>query len=1080
MMRRVRSRKRCAPTGGALPAPKSAASRRLQHAALTAASAFLVFSAAPSPAAGQESERAAASVNDASGAFRRFSIDRQPLHDAVVNFARQANVQVAWQAEDFKGLEAGPVHGEMTAEDALAKLLEPLGAAYVFTSGAVVAIRPRGPQDVISITEGDPAAAPAPAFAPQPYRLPDRDEITVTGTRLQPLAQDSRFVPEPALSTSDVRRSGYNDFLNAIADLPTVNAPTTPENTQTSNPSSGQSFIELRGLGANRTLILLDGRRTVSNSYTSNRVDLNTIPLDLVERVEFVKGGASAVHGADAIAGAVNIIFDNDFEGLRLRTRGGLSQQGGGEEIGASIAYGTSLNDGRGHLTLYGGVDYEGAIRATERDFATISAEFEPEDNLLTVPDFSGFLPGGRFPRPGPDFFFDETGLRDDYTRAENGFAFRPFTTLSIPQERYYASALFRHAVAPRIELFSTTHWSFLDTESTRAPETISDTEIDFLIPLDNPFIPDAIREDALSRGAEGVAYRRRLVELGNRATEAQRATLRHWTGLRGGGDAYRWEITAGYNRHRQDQSRLGLIVAQNFIDALTVEADPGDAGAFRCASADARARGCVPLNIFGLDTITPQAADFIRHPDEADAVVQQYTLSGVASGRLARLPAGPLDAAFGVELRRDSLRLETDPVNAANASTATQITPFSGDQNAFDVFSEIRLPLLSERPLIQSLSVHGAVRLTFINQGPDKLGTSYNVNAAWRPTEALKFDVGYSQSIREPDLTERFSPPRGDTDSFSDPCDGVSAGDDSVAALNCLDNPDVADAIAQDGAFEQIGSVISGPNAGNRELTFETGRTFSARFSAAPDLPGRPKLIVEYFDIRIDNAIEAFSSTEIANQCYLRSDAGRIRFCELVTRDENGQVAEIINQQLNLIRLESAGVESELSLAWPFTYSGVDGGVDLTARWSRLLKLEESFASPLNGGVLDNDLGEPGGARNTAQFLLNGDWGDISARWRSQYFSPTIDSDSRIAVFAEAGVADPLFFNIPASWRHDLYMEWRPLPEKLALFAGVNNLFNDTGPFFPSGTFQGGSDNHISEFDVVGRFFFAGIEKTF
>ena len=449
-------------------------------------------------------------------------------------------------------------------------------------------------------------------------------------------------------------------------------------------------------------------------------------------------------------------------------------------------------------------------------------------------------------------------------------------------------------------------------------------------------------------------------------------------------------------------------------------------------------------------------------------------------SGRLARLPAGPLDAAVGVELRRDSLRLRTDPVNAANASTATQITPFSGDQNAFDLFSEIRLPLLSDLPLMQSLSVHSAARLTFMNEGPDKLGISYNLNAAWRPAEAFKFDIGYSQSIREPDLTERFSPPRGDTDSFSDPCDGVSIGDESVAALSCLDDPTVAAAVAQDGVFDQIGSVISGPNTGNRDLTFETGRTVSARFSAAPDMPGQPKLIVEYFNIRVDNAIEAFSSTEIADQCYLRSDAERIRFCDLITRDANGQVAEIINQQLNLIRLESAGVEGELSFAWPFTFSGANGGVDVTARWSRLLKLEESFASPLNGGILDNDLGEPGDARNTAQFLINGEWGGVSARWRSQYFSPTIDSDSRIALFAEEGVADPLFFNIPASWRHDLYLEWRSMPEALVLFAGVNNLFNDTGPFFPSGTFQGGSDNHISEFDVVGRFFFAGIEKTF
>lgn len=1014
----------------------------------------------------------------------RFDIDRQQMHDAIVNFARQAKLQVAWRAEDFRGLDAGPVHGEMTADEALSKLLDPLNAAYIFTSEKVVAIQALSPQSVTTVIED---ALPSseqpspPAF--EPYALPDRDEITVTGTRLNTLAEDSRFKPEYALSTDDVRRSGYNDFLNAIADLPTVNAPTTPENTQTSLPSSGQSFIEIRGLSATRTLILLDGRRTVSSSYSSNRVDLNTIPLDLVKRVEFVKGGASAVYGADAIAGAVNIILDNDFEGLRLRTRGGLSQQGGGEELGASLLYGQQIDGGRGRVTLYGGIDHEGAISATDRDFATISAEFDAEDNLLDAPDFSSHVPGGRFPKPGPDFFFDETGLRDDYSTDIHGYAFRPLTTLSIPQERYYVSALTNYAIRPKVELFSSTHWSMTDTDTTRAPEIINNSDTDFLIPLDNPFIPDLILQEALSSGDEGIAYRRRLSELGNRSTQAQRSTFRHWTGVRGASseNRFHWELTAGYSRHHQDQSRHGIAIIPNFINALTVEEDPDNAGTYRCTNENARAQGCVPINIFGVGAITPEAAEYIRHPDNIDALIEQYTLSSTLSGRLTALPAGALDFAVGAELRRDSMRIQTDLINATDASTATQIIPFSAKQATFDLFAEARFPLLTEHPLAQSLSVHGASRLTFINEGAERVGISYNLNTTWKPTSAIKFDVGFSQSIREPDLTERFSPPRGDRDGFSDPCDGVSSTDQTITALNCLADPGISAAVASGDEFDQEGSSISGPNSGNRDLIFETGRTFYARFSAAPDLPWQPKLIVEYFDIGIENAIEAFSSGEIARQCYLRSDAGRIRFCDLITRDEIGQIEQILNPQLNLIRLESAGVESEFSITWPLRLFGADGNIDLVARHSRLLKLEESFDSPINNdGILDDDLNEPGAAKNTAQFLSRINVGKFSARWRSQYFSPTIDSDSRIEFFRDEGIADPLFFNIPASWRHDVFLEWRPLREDVKIFTGVNNLLDDTGPFFPTGTFQGGSDNHISEFDVVGRFFFAGVEKTF
>ncbi len=1015
------------------------------------------------------------------GPVRHFDIRRVALHSALIKFARQADMQIAWHADDFRGLEAGRVIGEMSPAEALAELLGPSGATFSMTSQRVVTIQAPDAPAAIEQKQEAQVETLREANTYQPYRLPDRDEITVTGTRLKALEEDRRFASRHALTTNDVSQSGYNDFLNAIADLPTVNAPTTPENTQTSIPSSGQSFIEMRGLDANRTLVLFDGRRSVSNSYTSNRVDLNTVPLDLVKRVEFVKGGASAVYGVDAIAGAVNIIFNDDFEGVRLRTRGGLAQQGGGEEFGASLLYGGDVADGGGRIVLYAGVDRENPIRATDRDFATISAEFDTDENLLETPDFSGSVPGGRFPRPGPDFFFDETGLRDDYSLDQNGFAFRPFSTLSIPQTRYYASALFEHAVTPAIELFSTTHWTTMATKSTRAPETISDRDTGLLIPLNNPFLPDAIRNDAQARAAEGVQYRRRLSELGNRGREADRSTVRHWTGLHGTLPYrnFRWEAVAGYNRYRQDQMRLGLIVVPNFVNALNVEPDPQNTGSFRCVDANARADGCVPINIFGVGSIGKEAADYIRHNDHINALIEQYTVSFSASGTMAQIPSGSVDVAVGADWRRNSLRLDTDPVNAAGATSANPIVPFEGQQSAYDIFGEARIPLLTDQPFAQSLSVQGASRLTFFSEGPNNLGVSYNIKAAWTPASAINFVVGYAQSIREADLTERFSPPRGDSDDFEDPCNGVMIATD-IVSTNCLMDAGINAAVIANGSFLQEATSISGPNAGNRDLTFEKSRALSARFALAPDIQAAPTIIVEYFNVVIDDAIEAFSSDQIARQCYLRTDSGRQEFCNLITRNNAGQVTEILNQQLNLITVESAGIETELSWALPIDVFDLSGDISFSARHTRLFKLEERFDSPLNGGVIDNDRGEPGSAKDTALFIGEAALGDFSARWRSQYFSATIDSDSRTELFRELGVEEPLFFKIPASWRHDIYLEWRQSDHEFKLFAGVNNFLNDTGPFFPSGTIQGGSDNHITEFDVVGRYFFAGVEKSF
>ena len=1020
-------------------------------------------------------------ANSGAGQTRSFNISRSSVHDALVEFAHQAALQIAWNAEDFDQASAGPVIGEMSPSDALDQLLSPLGAKFTFTSERVVAIQlVAAPGPAIEI-DGEGAQEKADAGGYSPYQLPDRDEIVVTGSRLKPLEEDRRFAPRHALTTTDVRQSGYNDFLNAVVDIPAVNAPVTPENTQTSVPSSGQSFIELRGLGTNRTLVLFDGRRAVSNSYQTNRVDLNTVPIDLVERVEFIKGGASAIHGADAIAGAVNVIFNRSFEGFRIRTRGGAAQMGGGEEFGVSLLYGGAINDGRGNLTFYAGYDLEGAIRATDRDFAVISAEFDPDDNELDVPDFSGTLPGGRFPRPGPDFFFDETGLRDDFDIDRDGFAFRPLSTLSIPQDRFYMSALFEHAIASSAELYSATHWTRMETESVRAPETMSNFDTGALIPLDNPFIPDVIRDDALARGASGIQFRRRMSELGNRGRKADRNTLRHWTGVRSAdisGDFY-WDLVAGYNRHRQKQSRAGLVDLPNFVEALNVEPDPSNAGSYRCIDAAARLAGCAPLNLFGLGAVSDAAAAYIRHNDQIDALIEQYTVSLSASTTIADLPAGPLDAAFGAEWRRDSLKLSSDPVNAAGETSASPIIPFTGRQSAYDVFAETRLPLIKDHRFAQSLSLSGAARLTFFNEGPDPLGVSYNLSGSWAPISAFKIDVGFARSIREPDLTERFSPPRGDSDPLSDPCDGVSTATNAVTA-NCLMDPGISAAIASSGVFSQIGTEISGPNAGNRDLSFEKARTFSARASFAPDMPLNPKLIVEYFDVTIDDAIEAFTSNEIAQQCYLRIDPGRQTFCDLITRDSAGQVTEILNQQLNLITLESRGLETEFSASNPIVLFGQNAEIGFMARHSRLFELDEEFDSPLNGGLLDNDIGEPGSPRNALQLVGDISMERFSARWRSQYFGATIDSDSRTELFEDLNITDPLFFNILSNWRHDIYVEWRAADANLKLFAGVNNLLNDTGPFFPSGTIQGGSDNHISEFDVVGRYFFIGLEKIF
>jgi len=356
--------------------------------------------------------------------------------------------------------------------------------------------------------------SPSPNSVQAPNAEDDVETVVVTGSRIR-RDQFSAPVPITQVTQEEIEASGFTDLAQGLADLPGVTlSDTTVGQPNGTIQNAGTSTVDLRNLGSNRTLTLIDGRRTVSNAANRNVVSLNTIPVDFVERVDVITGAASAIYGSDAIAGVVNIITEQDLRGLRLRARAGqsISDEGGGaEEATLSATYGTRFADGRGYAILSASYDEDFGLLASDRlPRAGRSWSFSPSSNTVDEPDLSSDILGGYF--RGGAFFYDESGLQTRFVLDEDGYNDRPLDTLRVPRVVTAFAAKVTYEVADSFKPFLQAQFSDLDTNYVRAPFGVRNTTTSLIrdpatglpapgfptftvgrIPRTNPLVPAVI-----------------------------------------------------------------------------------------------------------------------------------------------------------------------------------------------------------------------------------------------------------------------------------------------------------------------------------------------------------------------------------------------------------------------------------------------------------------------------------------------------------------------------------------------------------------------------------------------------------
>ena len=975
-----------------------------------------------------------------------------------------------------------------------------------------------GPLLVLGLA-GTASAQTSPQAAPA-------ERVEVTGSRIRSLSAESPS-PLQVISSDDIAKSGAVNIQDLLLKNPIAASPAISRtNSNFSTASAGVATVNLRNLGESRTLVLINGKRTVSGVPGSSAVDLNNIPTEFIERVEILTGGASSLYGSDAVAGVVNIVFKRSFEGVAADLQVGQSEEGDDRKKKFSLTFGTTGNNGKTSLMGHLAVSEQGAVYSRDRapsavDQFSVGARGaatarRPED-LFTAqrPFFSSFVPQGYFFTDSYNgtnaFTYNRAGqvVREDTngTRGEaTGFNRSEFRTIALPIKRALFAAKAEHEFAPAHSVFLDGSYAQSKSSTELEPYPLGSDDI---LPASggqvpagalvggvlvrNPLVPDHIWNDISDTDGDGIPdyyFTRRMSEVGNRGNRAERDNFRFVTGVKGDfGASLAYEAFVGYGVTKESQTSGGQVNVLNFryaLDALPDTNDiDGDGNRTEaiCRDANARAQGCVPINVFGRGAVSPAALNYVQAPGSLSTSTSQRVAGLSVSGDAFTLPAGTVSYAAGVEYRKENSRSEFDALQQSGLNAGNAIPATRGSFDVSEVFFETRLPLLKNLPFVKQLT--GVLAARGSDYSTVGNTTSWNAGLEWAVNSDVKVRLSRTQSTRAPNINELFSPPSQTFPAgLTDPCVGVTATSTGVTAERCRAAPGVNANIAANGSFRATQADlqgISGFDRGNPALQEEKGRSFTAGIVFTPSgVPALRNLSVtlDYFKIDISDAITATPRQFILTQCY----SGDASFCRLVTR------------RANAVGPNSAGSISFLDSQ--DSNGGGEGveGLDLTASYSLLLGpgrlstrlaytwMKEGYEIPAIGAARDKFAGEIGTPEHKFAFDLGYEFGNFSVRSTTTYIGKSAVDDQFLASnFAPRGRVPAGSVTVPAKAYLDLQFGYR-IAKQWQLYAGIDNATGTKAPLIPSGVPSSvtGTETDAGTYDAIGRRYYLGLRASF
>jgi outer membrane receptor protein involved in Fe transport len=658
-------------------------------------------------------------------------------------------------------------------------------------------------------TSASAAQPAAQSTAPAAEETVENASIVVTGSRIARSGFDQP-TPVTVFTNERAQTLGVTNIAEGLNQLPSFRASSGPSNMQSAGGNVGARVLDLRALGAPRTLVLVDGRRFVP-STGEGTVDVNLIPSGLVRSTDIVTGGASAVYGSDAVAGVVNFILDRKFTGLKAEVQGGISQRGDDRNIFASITGGFKVGD-RGHFVISG--EYE--------DNSGLAGCYEARSWCAQERSIVGNTPAGRLGQPSSIITSDvhvstmsPTGLINRSLNAAgqpitasaatdplrgvtftNGGAPTPFTygqfagplfmiggdghgvnpflsslLLKVPVERQSVYASFNYEVADNLNAFVDASWGRV------SGRTVSSTFRDFnssimgTIKADNPYIPDTVRTTMQQNGIAALQLGRSWFDLGSPYAISTTNTFRFVGGLEGKlGGSWKWDAYYQYGQtnFRQDmmnnpingrvrnavdavRNTAGNIVCRVNADAITSNDDPN----------------CAPLNPFGSGQFSEAARNYVIGNGYQTTVNRLHVVAGSLSGDLFNISSRPVSVAVGAEYRRNTISGEADPISQNLGFWVLNGQAVSGKQEVKEAYVETVVPLLADLPGAQNLELNGAFRVTDYS-GSGRVET-WKVGGTYEPISGIRFRATQSRDIRAPNLTELSGPLQKSTIGLTD-----------------------------------------------------------------------------------------------------------------------------------------------------------------------------------------------------------------------------------------------------------------------------------------------------------------------
>jgi iron complex outermembrane receptor protein len=955
------------------------------------------------------------------------------------------------------------------------------------------------------------AAGTTPALAQE-----NLGEIVVTGSRIRSANLEST-TPVTQVTAADVVTQGVTRIEDLVNQLPQAFA---AQNVTVSNGSDGTATLNLRGLGSPRTLVLVDGRRLPYGSVNNSAADLNQIPTQMIERVDVLTGGASAVYGSDAVAGVVNFIMKKDFEGVQVSTQynfywheNDFSGPGGtklrdtiaeleavnpeqyalpddsvtdGEGKELSLRVGVNSGDGRGNITAYATVFDSKQVLQRDRDYSACSLDTAPPTDSFGCGG-SATSAGGLFTDFAGGYYLtvNDADSWRDFDFVADLYNFGPLNHYQRPEKRFSIGAMGHYEFNEKADVY--TQLMFNDYESIAQIAPSGNFFETNSINCGNPFIPvgalpligcDA---GAIANNDSVTMYiGRRNVEGGGRQDQFANDSFRVVAGLRGAiNEGWAYDVSSQYSQGTGTVATANYFVIPRLANSLNVV---NVAGVPTCQSViDGTDLNCVPWNPFVPGGVTQEALNYLQATGLQTGRINQEIYNASVSGDLgvygvqSPLASDGIQLVVGAEWRRDTMSNDVDALQeqALLAGSGGATIGISGGTKVEELFMEARVPIAQDQTGAESLSFDTAYRYSDYGDGVQT--DTYKFGLEWAPVQDVRLRASYQKAVRAANVVELFTAQGFNLfDMTGDPC-GADARDAEASVQECIDSGVPANLVGAPSLDSPAGqyNFLQG---GSTALTPEDADTYSYGIVFTPRFAPGLAVTIDYFDIFIDDTISTFGSVNTLNECYRNNDPAA---CGRINRNPGtGQLwigtGHVEDLNTNIGSLSTKGYDLNV------TYTGLEMGrfgslnFNLTGTLvTELLTESAPGVDPFDcvGFYSQNCAAGTAGVptpewRHRFRTSWVTPWDvDLSLTWR---FMTKVEGFGGPPTFSTARIDYELpkqdYFDIAANWA---------ITEKAGVTVGINNVLDDNPPLSATVGTTGNGNTYPQTYDALGRYVF-------